>query len=56
MSRSHKGGPRCPEGHKCGWCGGKAGADHRDAKKTHGRRKRIKEATKALTPPEEAVS
>ena len=32
MSRSRKGKPRCPEGHKCSWCGPKTGADARDAR------------------------
>lgn len=35
MSRSLKGNPRCPAGHRCDWCGGLASAKHRDATRVH---------------------
>jgi hypothetical protein len=54
MSRSKKRGrPKCPEGHKCNICGGKASADHRDAKRTEGRRKRAKEPVNRVKAPGE---
>lgn len=48
MARTKKGKPRCPEGHKCDFCGGKARADHSDAKHTDGRRQRTKEVDPEL--------